>query len=312
MFKWPNIPTDRSPIHELADFAELLCWRDGIASAPQVENILSRGSENDHEDGVPEEEPVSARVDETFVELERRHSRCGHGYPFTLSPLGTSLSPNVADNHRLRKVYLFLLLATRLNMGTTDGNSRKINEIDGTHAFEFVSADVAKAYFGARAESIVFGTAADSSSFPSKVDDLCRRMNEGHGFDGEDELGKAANDGKLDVAVWKHFTDKGAGKLIGFGQCKTGTSYKDELTQLQPDSFCKKWMRKHPAVTPVRMFFVTEALSSSHWKDVATDAGVLFDRCRIVDFCAELGDEVLEMVSKWTDGAANRHGLATW
>lgn len=104
--------------------------------------------------------------------------------------------------------------------------------------------------------------------------------------------------------VWKHFTDRLPGKLIAFGQCKTGTHYRDTLTQLQPDSFCRKWFRSSPAVVPVRMFFVAEALSRSNWYDTASDAGLLFDRCRIVDFCDNVQMTVLARMKGWTAAAA--------
>lgn len=32
MFKWPGLPSPRAPAHEVADFAELVCWRDGGTS----------------------------------------------------------------------------------------------------------------------------------------------------------------------------------------------------------------------------------------------------------------------------------------
>ena len=69
-------------------------------------------------------------------------------------------------------------------------------------------------------------------------------------------------------------------------------------------SFCKKWLRSPPALTPVRMFFVAEAMSRVDWYDAASDAGLLFDRCRIVDFCDSLTDDVFAKVRTWTEAAA--------
>ena len=122
-------------------------------------------------------------------------------------------------------------------------------------------------------------------------------------------------DGKLDVVAWKPFADSWQGKLIIFGQCKTGTEYRDTLTQLQPDAFCAKWLREMPAISPVRVFFISEALSRSgasaqhRWYERSTDAGLLFDRCRTVDFCDGLTDDVLEEVRAWTGAAAGSNEL---
>ncbi len=103
----------------------------------------------------------------------------------------------------------------------------------------------------------------------------------------------------------------GLGKLIGFGQCKTGTSYKDYLTVLQPDRFIQKWMREPLVVPPVRMFFISEALAvTPHGRfEDSIDAGLLFDRCRIVDFCDGVGEEVMTTLRQWTAAAAVANGL---
>ena len=80
--------------------------------------------------------------------------------------------------------------------------------------------------------------------------------------------------------------------------------------QLQPDQFCAKWLRERPPVVPLRAFFVSEALSRSgdpsrrRWYEDSIDAGLLFDRCRIVDFCDSVAEEVLEEVRIWTEAAA--------
>jgi len=63
-----------------------------------------------------------------------------------------------------------------------------------------------------------------------------------------------------------------------------------------------------PAVPPVRTFFVSEALSRSRWYDDASDAGLLFDRCRIVEFCDSIGTNVLERMKNWTAAAAHLPG----
>ena len=96
-----------------------------------------------------------------------------------------------------------------------------------------------------------------------------------------------------------------------FGQCKTGTNYKDSLTQLQPDSFCRKWLRSQPALPPIRGFFISEALSAAGWYGAASDAGLLFDRCRIMDFCNVRDPGVLADIRSWTSAAAEVSGLPT-
>jgi len=300
-FKWPGVPAVRASEHELADFAELVGWQKKSISRTSLSKLLGRNKENDYSRGVPEEEETDEVVESAYTEIEQRKEACGDGYPFEITRKGYTLRANQgASSNSKHIIYKYLLLATRLNM-----QSNRVHAgIDGALLFEELVAESAREYLGPRAESLVFGTVAGSSNFPGKVNELCRKMKEGNGFTTRSGALSNQKDGKLDVVVWKPFADKLAGKLIAFGQCKTGTSYKESLTQLQPDSFCRKWLRSFPAVPPIRAFFVSEALSRSQWYNYVSDAGLLFDRCRIVEFCDGISGDVLEKVKNWTSAAA--------
>ena len=302
MFKWPTPPSPRAHKHELADFAELICWKDNGTSATALSRLLARLEENDYSGGVPEEEELDARVEQAYMEIERRQEVCGDSYPFTIGNQGLTLQASQETGNPRHVIYKYLLLATRLNMR----DDRVHAGIDGTLLFEELSADVAREYFGPRAKSLVFGTSAGSSGFEEKVNDLCHQMKEGGGFIGRDIEDTDAKDGKLDVVVWAPFKDGLPGKLIGFGQCKTGTYWEDSVTQLQPSAFRDKWLSSALFIPPVRMFFIAEDLASSpKRRGVAIDAGLLFDRCRIIDFCNEVNKDVIAKVRKWTEAAAN-------
>ena len=305
MFKWPGQPSAGAPEHELADYAELLAWQRNSMSMTALSGLLGRLDENDYSRGVPEEEETDRGAEEAYREIEQRKEGCGEGYPFKMTQEGYTLRvPQEADN-RKHVIYRYLLLATRLNMK----DNRRHAGIDGTLLFEELAAEVAREYLGARAESLVFGTAAEGRDFQGKVDDLCKRIKEGDGFVNRDKARPNERDGKLDVVVWKSFTDGLPGKLLAFGQCKTGTSYKDTLTQLQPDSFCKKWLQSSPVLTPVRLFFVSEALPRNRWHSASVDAGLLFDRCRLVDFCDNVDADIFGKVQDWTQAAARATDL---
>lgn len=301
MFKWPEHPSPRAPKHELADYAELICLRDNTTSATALSRLLTRLDENDYSDGVPEEEEIDIKIEEVYGEVEKRREVCGDGYPFTVGEQGNTLRITDDQYNAKHIVYRYLLLATRLNMNSNNSHAG----IDGALLFEKLSAEVAREYFGDRAKSIVFGTASDSPKFEEKVNQLCHQLGEGVGFANRDWDDAHIRDGKLDIVTWKPFSDERDGQLIGFGQCKTGTNYKDSLTQLQPDAFCNKWLSRSPAVSPVRMFFLAEALDlSQNWRNMSIDAGLLFDRCRIIDFCSEVNSDVLDEISIWTESAS--------
>ena len=304
MFKWPGTPSARPPEHELADYAELVCWKDNTTSTTVLTADLGRLEENDYSEGVPGEEEAPQIAEEAYREIERRKETCRDGYPFVIGEHGYTLHVSQKAGNHKHIIYKYLLLATRLSMD----NNRKHANIDGTHLFEELASEAAREYLGARAESIVFGTAA-GSDFQGKINDLCKRINDGDQFYNHNGCSTNKQDGKLDVVAWKHFADRLPGKLIVFGQCKTGTNYRDELTQLQPDVFCRNWLFSPPALTPVRMFFVAEAISRLDWGSVSSEAGLLFDRCRIVDFCDGISEDVLEKVKVWTEAAAEENEL---
>ena len=304
MFKWPTLPAPEAPAHELADFFELECWKTGRTSHTEVSRALVPLEENVYSTGVPEHDRAEEVVGGALQEIEHRRAVCGCRYPFALERGGV-LRIDVSNEYGV--VYLFMLLATRMNMA----RDRLHADIDGTLLFERLSAETAREYFGERAESFVLGTASGSDMFPNKVNDLCQRLQEGYGYRDLPGTGERHKDGKLDVVVWKPFRDNREGKLIGFGQCKTGTHWKNPLTQLQPDIFCRLWMREQPVFTPVRMFFITEAIGQLGWREYAAYAGLLFDRCRVIDFGGSICSEVLEQIEVWTKAAAETVGLAS-
>ena len=144
----------------------------------------------------------------------------------------------------------------------------------------------------------------------ARLNFLCKRMGEGGGCG--PHVDAHSKDAKLDVVAWKSFRDGLPGKMIAFGQCKTGTDWRNQLAQLQPDVFCDQ-LRNPPVLTPVRMFFVAEARDRSRWRSVAKPAGLLFDRCRIVEFSSGMCRAMVDKVTAWTKGAAAVNGLPdTW
>ena len=301
MFKLPNLPSPRAEVHELADFAEILAWRFNETSSRAILAYLNRINDNYYNEGCDDEGDEDAdELDEVMIEIDRRRLACGNGYPFYLDMQGTVIKYTADDNSHRADVYRYLLLSTRLNMK----DHRIHGEIDGTHLLEEISAAVLKFYLGAtRAKSFVFGTAA-TGTFPDKVNHLCREIGEGGFFKNIDESSVDAVDDKLDAVAWVPFVDNKPGKLIIFAQCKTGSTWESQITQLQPDSFLKRWTTDRCFVlNPLRAFCISETARLNRWKGTILYAGLLFDRCRIVDFCEELTPDLLGRVRIWNDAA---------
>lgn len=299
MFKLPNPPSVKADTHELADFAELLAWVRGTASAREIVSYLGRLEENDDNVGCDDADDENyAELDEVMNEIERRRDACQRGYPFSLELEGTVLRYTNSENDHRADVYRYLLLSTRLNM-----TANKIHaEIDGTKLLEELAAGVLKCYLGmTRAKSIVFGTAA-GGSFKEKINNLCRELGEGSGFKNLDAK-LNANDDKLDTVSWIPFSDTKPGQLIIFGQCKTGTNWRDSLAQLQPDVFVRRWIDGTLLITPIRAFCISEAADRGRWNGDALNGGILLDRCRLVDFCDSLEADLHGRILAWNAAA---------
>ena len=300
MFKLPNAPSPQADVHELADFVELVSWDRGSASKREIVAYLGQIDDNDNNIGCDDDDDENSDfLDEVMNEIERREPACGNGYHFRLDREGTVLRHNPDNNDQRSILYRYLLLSTRLNMK----DSRVHAGIDGTGLLEEVAAHALQNYLGGtRARNIVFGTATPGS-FENKVLALCHELREGTGFRSLDDDEVQANDDKLDAVAWIPFSDLLPGQLIVFGQCKTGSNWGGLVTQLQPGSFIKKWMIDPVLVDPIRAFCISEAADRSRWKGTCVNAGLVLDRCRLVDFCDNLSADVLDRVTRWTIAA---------
>jgi hypothetical protein len=298
MFKLPGLPTSQAECHELADFAELLAWHRDSVSSREIVAYLGRVDENDHNIGCDDNDDEHATdLDEVMNEIERRSSACGSGYPFVLRYEGTVLRHSVESVDQASVIYRYLLLCTRLNMKS----SRIHAELDGAALFEEVSAEILRCYLGTgRARSIVFGTAT-VGPFEDKVNRLCEEVGEGGFFRALDPTCDA-NDDKLDTVTWLPFSDKTPCQLVLFSQCKTSSNWAGLTTQLQPDGFIKRWMNTPYLLDPIRAFCVSEAANRAKWS-LSVYAGLLFDRCRLVDFCGGIDTSVIEKVKTWCAAA---------
>jgi hypothetical protein len=94
--------------------------------------------------------------------------------------------------------------------------------------------------------------------------------------------------------------------LIGFGQCKTGTSYESHRRDLRPEDFCKKWIQIPFNQDPIRLFFIADVLERGKFWKRSLDSGIMFDRIRIMDFLPNNIDNTLEQnICAWSQDAVN-------
>lgn len=307
-FKLPDgIPNWRSNAQDWADYAEFLALRREKISLFSICKDPMLVDDELEIDGVEDStDKYIQKTDEIAAEIQLRMNHLGQRYPFVLLDNGYSLK--VSDNQTLfSKVYKYLLLCTRIKMTGLTGSNRIINNIDGALIFEHLCGEVAISFFGQNTELDVFGTSKSSpSNFASRLKCLIDRL--GEGVNVKEYPGTRPQDDKVDLVVWKASSDRKSSKFIAFGQCKTGTSWINRLSELDPDNFCKKWFHNTPIVTPVKLFFCAQYFPRNEWDYYARTAGLIFDRFRIVEFLPEnLPSDILEKIENWYSGAENQY-----
>lgn len=302
-YKYPNLPSSQSYKEEKADFWEIESIRHPGQYVAQNHILKTIGIEFDEidNDGIrSEEDNLNEILEEVFIELNQRTNNSNNNYPFSFGTY--SIKANDLNNE-IDYLYVYCLLCTRFNMKT-----EKIqNNIDGTLLFEKICARVAENYFGTNAKAIVFGTSS-SGGFSGKVKDLIRQLGEGQNFVDPNYSPTSKNDDSVDIVVWKEFADKKMGKLIGFGQCKTGTSsWRNDIKKLRPDHFCNTWFSKSPILEPIPLVFLTDTMNEKY-DDYASQKGYLvFNRFRIMEYAiGYLDDSLNDSIKKWVDGALTK------
>jgi len=291
-------PNADSHVETLADYFEVraICDNNDEVSLKDIIKQFLRPGDESIDTGITDmEDRISERLEPVIEAINRRIFNSRGNYPFDLELYGNVIKFKGFTSFS-SYLYVYLLFATRLNMK----DDKVFDNIDGTKLFEEISALVAKEYFGERSSCMVFGTAA-KGGFEDKVNDLCKQINEGIRFINHGEGEVTENDDSLDIVVWNHFKDMRENKLIGFGQCKTGTSYESYRKDLQPQDFCGKWIQKPINQIPVRLFFICDIIEKEKFWKRSKDAGITFDRIRIMDYLPKNITAGLEQnISTWS------------
>lgn len=298
MFKLPDgLPSLRSSFQEWADYAEYLALKNGKVSLHDVVKRPMLIADEKVVSGIEDTtDKFNNKADEISSEINRRRNLLGTKYPFQTTDLGYSIEHLTGDDHHTL-VYQFLLLSTRNNMTKAKVQSG----FDGTQLFEEIASEVGKAYFGDKTETDVLGTSKSNvGGFRTKLATIAQKMKEGGSIHPHE--GFHPQDDNIDVIFWKGFSDKKPSQLIAFGQCKTGTTWQDRLSELNAEAFCKTWFTMQPVLTPVRMFFCAQYFPIEIWMPRAYEAGLVFDRFRIIDYMPpQLNAELIERIRPWVD-----------
>lgn len=300
MFKLPDkIPNRRDSPQEWADYAEFAALKNGEISLLSLfkpsliidDEIVVNGIE-DEADG------YINKIDSVISEIRNRINFTGSKYPYFIKNYDYTIAyKTTGEIHDI--IYNFLLFCTRLNMR----ESKIQGGVDGTKLFERLSAEIARNYFGYNSEAEILGTSkTEIVGFRNKLKEITKKIGEGGTI--HENNGYRPQDDNVDVIVWKGFSDKKTSQVIGFGQCKTGTSWQNNISELDTKAFCNTWFSIQPVIEPIRMFFCAQYFPSEIWQPRAYNAGLVFDRFRILDYLPDTIDYLLlDEISKWYDAA---------
>lgn len=306
MFKLPGkIPALQDSSQEWADYAEFRAIElkhislYTLVKGPKLirDEINVNGIEDDSDS-------FQRKSEDIVTEISHRARLLGELYPFQLQDRDYSIAYKGSGNFTYT-VYLFLLMATRVNMTS----HRVQGGVDGTKIFEALSAEVITQFLGRSSEAHVLGTSkTDIGGFRKKLAEISKKMREG-GLIHENPHYRPQDD-TVDVIAWKKFNDDLSSQLIGFAQCKTGTSWRHRLSELNAQAFCNRWFSVQPVLLPIRMFFCAQYFPREIWYELATSAGLIFDRFRIIEnLPVELSDELLKEIEIWTRSSLEKYVL---
>ena len=202
-------------------------------------------------------------------ELRRRASLLKSAYPFQLEPANL-----VHDRQRRSIMYEFLLAVSIAVRGPLLQ--------DATRLFERVATQVVESYFGKNARSMHFGWPRDGKvPFRDAVKEVHARTDEWiWGPEAGLDLARA-KDERCDFIVWLESTDRRVGQLFVVGQCACGNNWQDKWRELNVERL-RRWFNPLSWVEPVRSFATPRHVTDVLLKEASREAGLIFDRSRLV------------------------------
>ena len=97
---------------------------------------------------------------------------------------------------------------------------------------------------------------------------------------------------------------------MGFAQCKTGSHWREDLTKHLPRSFSTRFFSQPLINDPIKIYMVPCRISEQRWHEDTSEGGLLFDRCRIIEFASHFDPTVVADCRTWFDKAVALQPMA--
>ncbi|WP_146146725.1 hypothetical protein [Taibaiella chishuiensis] len=279
----------RKLIYLYADYIELvsLFSNDNFVSASDIldrfkdEGLLQRSKEDSEQASLNDED--ERFVDSIYRLLIERSQLFETDYPFIVEGIDKIKLKPVATISSRQKIYLYLLIASSLNIF-------KDFQPELTKEFEILSAAVLRNFLPAHAVVKSFGKTSDyNGSAVEKIKALAQDLKvslDEHAFG---EISERGNQEKgLDLIGWIPFSDNVPNFLAILVQCACG---KDWNKKLHETSRYNNYMRFH-RLNPVHSMFIPYSLISFAKKSMARNDEInerlIFERKRILNYTLDV------------------------
>lgn len=302
-YKLGDTPTANPTNSELADFLEIECLKSYEHSFSITEAAQLMGIIDDESTPANEEEENLDSLKEALGLIEDRKRWTKNYYPFVAGSTSVGINEDCDDLHRI--LYTFLLLATRERMSV----NRLVGEIDGALLFERLGSYILRNFFGNHSKSFVFGTGCNvNESFLDKLRRMFNEFNEKGYSVTNHPINSHRKDGGIDIVTYIPFEDQRQGHFVAFAQCKTGTSWEQYLSSLQP-TILDDYIQPSLVSKPYILFLIADDCQKDDWNTkVRSTQGIIFDRCRIMSYIPQdIDRNLLQEISTWNNAVLQRY-----
>jgi hypothetical protein len=267
---------------------EIGIFDDKIAGALddfEDESQESQDRERWHQDDLK----VDSAAGKVLEEIARRKEILGSDYPFEVKTSELIYKPK-------KTLYYEFCLSICLARSLTAGEY-----VNLPRRFERSSALLAEIFMGTNSQSLHTGAPRDESvgkGFKEAMRHLHDKSGEWFWGPEVDLPSQPTNekDEGLDFVVWKTPPDKRIGRLFLIGQCACGDDWSDKFLDLDLRKI-RKWFHPIAYVDPMRAFATPHVLSEGHFANAHREAGLTFDRLRLVSIAEQNSGDV--RVSSW-------------
>lgn len=247
---------DANSYEAVADWIEIhLATSADFVSKAELSSIL---------EGLTGEEIQESFLSSVWNELMVRQNRYVNP-PFNVSERRIS-KVNTSNSNEYIACLIFSLF------GVSSGGRHS-----GTKLFERLSALALKEYL--QGEIFIFGWPVldgTETAIGRRIQNVSARLKERF----VEAPAQRYKDRGVDIIAWKSFAEGRSSQCVILAQCAAGKDWPNKTCDLPIEAW-KQYI--HWACNPLAAFFVPCIIPDNSWHEISKEAGILFDRIRIIN-----------------------------